>query len=92
MSIAELMMQRMGMAYQHYGASSAYNAMDGKMALARNVNFGSSEANYRDLANKDLQYDLSLQGASIDYIAGKAMYDQGKKLKDDWAQSFNIFA
>lgn len=91
MSLAGIMMQRMGMGFQYHGAYNAYQNMDSKLALGNSVNFGSSEADYRDLANKDTQYDVGLAENSIYYQAGKAMEDSSKSLKDDWAKSFRIF-
>lgn len=91
MSIAGIMMQRMGMGMQYYGAGNAYQNMDNKLALANNVSFGSKEANYRDLANKDASYDVALQQNSLYYQVGQQMYDQGKRLQKDWAKSFSIF-
>ncbi len=92
MSIAGIMMQRMGMGLQHYGMGNVYSAMDSKLALARNVSFGSNEAVFKDLANKDLQYDLSISGNKLDYLIGEKMYEQGKRLQNEWAKSFSTFA
>ena len=93
MSIAAVMMAR-AMGMQHYSAYNAFRTMDNKMALANSVSFGSgmTEAQYRALANKDLQYDISLQKDSLNYQVSKQMYDQAKRLQNDWAKSFSIFA
>lgn len=92
MSIAAVMMAR-AMGMQYYGMGNAYCNMDSKMALANSVNFGSStNSDYKNLANKDKAYDISLQKSALEYKAGNAMYNQAKVLEKEWANSFNVFA
>ena len=88
MSIVSFMMSGLATSMRYNSVNSANSALDTKRSMANSTD----TASQKPLFNYDKDLDSQLVQGSLQCKAADAMEDSSKKLRDDWAKSFRVFA